>query len=96
MEIGYSVVLEPLVTARDIPRLDTFWRHTIRDAIREKLTVNPDIYGKPLRQSLKGCRALRVGDYRVVFQIQQKVIHVIVIIHRSTKYKGVEKRIGVQ
>jgi mRNA interferase RelE/StbE len=93
MEIRYSITLHPLVTSLDIPRLDAFWRHAIRDVIREKLTSHPEIFGKPLRRTLKGCRTLRVENYRVVFQIQKKTIHVIAIIHRSTKYKGIEKRV---
>lgn len=92
MEVRYSITLHRLVTSHDIPRLDAFWRHEIRDAVRTKLTTEPDLYGKPLRQSIKGHRSLRVGDYRVVYRIEQKIIRIVAIIHRSAKYKGVEKR----
>jgi len=93
MEMKYSITLHPLVTSYDIPQLDTFWRHTIRDAIREKLATKPEIYGKPLRYNLKGCRALRIGDYRAVFQMEHATVYVVAIVHRSSKYKGVERRI---
>lgn len=93
MEVRYSLTLHPLVTARDIPRLDTFWRQTVRDAIREKLRTSPEIYGKSLRHTLKGCRTLRVGDYRVVFRIDRRVVRIIAIIHRSEGYKGLERRL---
>ena len=93
MEVRYSITLHPLVINEDIPRLDTFWRHEIRDAVRAKLTTKPELYGKPLRQSLKGHRSLRVGDYRVVYRIERKVVRIIAIFHRSDKYKGIEKRI---
>jgi mRNA interferase RelE/StbE len=93
MEVSYSVTLHPHVTAHDIPRLDAFLRQTIRDAIRVKLTKRPEAYGKPLRYSLKSCRALRIGDYRVIFQIQQKIVHIVAIIHRKTGYKGAEQRL---
>lgn len=93
MEVSYSITLHPLVVTHDIPRLDPFLRQTIRDAIREKLTKRPEVYGKPLRYDLKGCRTLRVGDYRVVFQIQQKIVHIVGIIHRRTEYKGIEQRL---
>jgi len=93
MEVSYSITLHPQVTASDIPRLDAFLRQTVRDAIREKLTKRPEVYGKPLRYTLKSCRTLRVGDYRVVFQIQQEIVHIVAIIHRRTEYKGVEARI---
>lgn len=93
MEVGYSITLHPLVTSYDIPRLDAIRRHEVRDAIRSKLTTQPTLFGKPLRQSLKGCRSLRVGDYRVVYRIEKSIIRVIAIVHRSSNYKGVEKRI---
>ncbi|MEK7132857.1 MAG: type II toxin-antitoxin system RelE/ParE family toxin [Patescibacteria group bacterium] len=93
MEVSYSITLHPLVTARDIPRLDAFLRQTIRDAIREKLTKRPEVYGKPLRYTLKGCRSLRVGDHRVVFQIQRRIVHIVAVIHRRTEYRGVEQRL---
>ena len=93
MEVRHGITLHLDVIKRDIPRLDTLWRQTVRNAIREKLTTRPEVHGKPLRQSLKGCRTFRVGDYRVVFQIQQKTVHILAIIHRSSNYAGVEKRL---
>ena len=92
MEVKYLITFHPLVTNEDIPRLDTFWRYETRDAIRTKLTTEPELYGKPLRESLKGYRSLRIGDYRVVYRIEKRVVKVIAIVHRSGKYKGIEKR----
>jgi len=43
----------------------------------------PELYGKPLRRSLKGYRKLRVGDYRVIFRIEKHFIKIFVIQHRS-------------
>ena len=93
MEVNYSITLHPQVISRDIPQLDVQWKIAIQSAIRTKLTTLPEIYGKPLRQTLKGYRALRVGDYRIVFQIQKKLVRIIAILHRSAGYKGIEKRI---
>lgn len=92
MEIAYSITLHPLVVSHDLPLLDAAWRKTIRDAVRSKLQTRPELYGKPLRQSLKGCRTLRVGDYRVVFRIQGKKVIVLAILHRSVVYETAEKR----
>ena len=92
MEIDYSLSHHPLVIKEDIPRLDQFWRHEIRDAVRTKLLTQPELFGKPLRRTLKGCRTLRVGDYRVVYRIEKKIIKIIAIVHRSGKYRGIEKR----
>jgi mRNA interferase RelE/StbE len=93
MEIRYSITLHPTVISHDLPHLDPFWRHTIRDAIRAKLRSNPEVYGKPLRHALNGCRTLRIGDYRVVFQIIKQRVHIVAVIHRRTEYKDIEKRI---
>ncbi|HEY4516826.1 MAG TPA: type II toxin-antitoxin system RelE/ParE family toxin [Candidatus Paceibacterota bacterium] len=93
MEIGYSLTHHPLVIKKDIPNLDQFWRREIRDTVRAKLLTQPDLFGKPLRRSLKGCRTLRVGNYRVVFQIKKENVHIVAIIDRSTDYRGVEARL---
>ena len=94
MEIGYSIILHPTVIAKDIPRLDAEWKQKIRDAVRAKLTVMPELYGVPLRHNLKGKRKLRVGDYRVVYHAEKKNVRILAIGHRSEVYKEVLKRIG--
>ena len=88
----YSLKYHRLVP-NDLATLDSFWQQQVLGAVEDKLVIHPDLFGKPLRQSLKGCRSLRVGDYRVVFRIEKMIIRVLAIIHRSSKYKGVEKRI---
>ncbi len=93
MEVRYSIELDPIVIEKDIPRIDASWRAVIRDTVRQKLTTKPELYGKRLRQDLKGCWKLRVGNYRVVYQINVRIIRIIAIIHRSTDYSGVEKRV---
>jgi mRNA interferase RelE/StbE len=93
MEVNYSITLHPLVTKKDIPRLDTFWRQEVRDVMRMKLLTEPELFGKPLRKTLKGYRSLRVGDYRILFRIEKKVIKIFAIIHRAEVYKEMEKRI---
>ena len=78
---------------QDIANIDNFWREQITIAIEHKLFTKPDVFGKPLRRSLKGCRTLRVGDYRVVFKIQGKQVYVLSISHRSKNYRDIEYRI---
>ena len=60
----------------------------IQEAIDEKLTRAPEVFGKPLRFALQGCRRLRVGDYRVIFQIRDSTVIILDIAHRSIIYKG--------
>ena len=93
MEVGYAIVHHPLVIAEDLTRIDPYWRHEIRDAVRAKLTTSPEVFGKPLRQSLAGHRALRVSDYRVVYRIEKKIVRIIAVIHRPTEDKGKEQRL---
>jgi mRNA interferase RelE/StbE len=77
---------EEVVTS-DIPALPKKERERIQKAIQEKLTTRPEMFGKPLRRSLKGYRRLRVGDYRVVFRIEKAAVKIFVIGHRSTVYE---------
>jgi mRNA interferase RelE/StbE len=88
----FSLTYHRLVP-RDLNRLDSFWKVQVLGAIEEKLLTEPDYFGKPLRQALRGCRSLRVGDYRIVFRIQQRTVTILAIVHRSTEYKDLEQRI---
>lgn len=92
MEIIFSLQYHELVVQEDIPRLPKTWREAIRKAIEEKLTTHPEVYGKPLRRSLKGYRKLRVGDYRVIFRIEEDTVKIFIIQHRSVVYSNAEKR----
>lgn len=92
MALAYEIAYHESVAKEDIPRLPAAWKKRIKAAIEEKLTTNPETFGKPLRRSLKGYRKLRVGDYRVVFRIQGTKVLIFAINHRSVVYKGIEKR----
>ena len=48
-------------------------------AIDEKLTRQPMKFGSPLSGGLADFRKLRVGDYRVVYQVQEKTVLVYVL-----------------
>lgn len=64
-------------------------RQKIRKAIEAKLVSNPIEFGKPLQYSLKGLRRLRVGDFRIIFQIEAKtsVVLIVKIGHRREIYE---------
>ena len=75
------------VIREDIPNISAPDRQRIRKAIEERLGTNPIEYGKPLQYSLKGCRRLRVGDYRVIFQIEgDRTVVIVKIGHRREVY----------
>ncbi len=88
----YTILYHEEVVKKDIPKLSPAWRAKIRLAIEGKLMTRPDVYGKPLRRSLKNYRKLRVGDYRVVFRIEGEQIRIFAIQHRSMVYKHFSKR----
>ena len=90
----YALRYHDLVMREDIPALSQEWRTRIRRAIEARLTTRPDIYGKPLRRSLKGYRKLRVGDWRVIFRIERNAVKVFAIQHRSRVYDTVAKRLS--
>lgn len=88
----FRVVYHHRVVSDDIPRLPGKWRQKIQRTIKNRLTTHPDLYGKPLRRSLRNYRKLRVGDYRVVFRIERKTVKVLIIEHRSVVYDAAKKR----
>ncbi|MDP3697620.1 MAG: type II toxin-antitoxin system RelE/ParE family toxin [Candidatus Taylorbacteria bacterium] len=88
----FEILYHYLVVREDIPRLSKLWREKIRAAIEDRLVTKPDLYGKPLRRSLKGCRKLRVGDYRIIFKIDERKVKILIIQHRSVVYSDVKKR----
>ncbi len=64
-------------------------KQTLGKAMREKLEVDPVSFGKPLRYSLKGHRRLRVGDYRIVYRINEdkRMVIIVPIDHRKDIYE---------
>ena len=62
-------------------------------AIEVRLGTNPMAYGVRLRGLLKGYWKMRVGNYRVAFSIEGKVVTIYAIKHRKDIYRVVERRI---
>lgn len=91
--MNFEIRYHELVIKEDIPKLATQSREQVKKAIEKKLFDSPEKFGKPLRRSLKGYRKLRVGDFRIVFRIEDKTVKILAILHRSVVYKNVKKRI---
>lgn len=87
MGLTFDIRYHELVVKEDIPRLPSAWREKIKLVIENRLRTHPELYGKPLRQSLKGYRKLRVGDWRVIFRIERTAVKIFIIQHRSVVYK---------
>ena len=73
----------------EISALDGAVKKLIKKAIEDKLMVDPLKFGLPLRRNLAGLFKLRVGNYRIIYQIKNNevVVLVIAIGHRSRIYK---------
>lgn len=94
MNSRFVVRYHYLVEKHDIPRLSRKWSLRVRHAIETKLTVYPEIFGKPLRNSFAGCRKLRVGDYRIVFDMSELEVRIWLVGHRRHVYELLLKRLG--
>ena len=94
MGVTYKIVYHKQVITHDVPLLSKEWRGKIKNAIEIKLVPHPEVFGIPLRNTLKGYRKLRAGDYRIIFRIESKTVLIFVISHRSNVYRIPEKRAG--
>lgn len=89
----YQITYHELVVSEDIKKLWGKEKMIIKNAIESKLTVSPEIFWIPLRNSLKWYRKLRVGDYRVIFKLEFNFIKIFAIKNRSVVYDLIYKRI---
>lgn len=89
----YEILYIDQVVNEDLPGILEPLKSEIRKAIESKLMTRPEVYSRPLRRSLKGYRKLKVGDYRIVLRIEDKVVKVFAIQHRSVVYETAPKRL---
>jgi mRNA interferase RelE/StbE len=73
----------------EITALDGAVKKLIKKAIEDKLMVDPLKFGSPLRRNLAGLFKLRVGNYRIIYQIKNNEVIVLIVAigHRSRVYK---------
>lgn len=85
--MAYKLLFDDKV-AKDMKNIDRQWQVKIINAIKEKLPENPYI-GKKLVGDLSPYYRLRVGDFRVIYEIlEDKIIVVILKIkHRKEIYR---------
>jgi len=76
----YRVVIDDLVLKKDFKKIDLQDQRKILRVIRRKLTMKPKDYGIPLRAGLEGFRKLKVGESRVIYEIEEDQVLVYVII----------------
>ncbi|MDD8016587.1 MAG: type II toxin-antitoxin system RelE/ParE family toxin [Acidobacteriota bacterium] len=75
----YEILIDELVLKDDFKRIEIHHQKRIIKTIRERLRQNPEKHGQPLRGDLKGLWKLRVGEFRVIYEIRKAEIVVMVI-----------------
>ncbi len=91
--MSYKLLYHPHVKEKDLPGMNKTMKKRISAAIENRLMVDPVKYGEPLKRTLKGYRKLRVGDFRIVYKIEQEDILILGICHRKDIYQKAESRI---
>ena len=74
-------------SVKDISKLDRI----IRKRIAKKLldySVDPSKHSEPLKESKFGKRRFRIGEHRIVFDIEGNEIVILRVGHRREIYKG--------
>jgi mRNA interferase RelE/StbE len=87
--VTFKVLLHPKA-AKEIQKIEKQIRTRIIESAKQ-LCKNPDKLGKPLKQS--DYWRLRVGDYRVIYEINQNKKQVVILFigHRSKVYDDFSK-----
>lgn len=84
----WDIIYLPDVLRKDVPRLDKAVLKRIKEAVDKKLAIDPIIFGKPLQHNLANHMRLRVGRYRIIYEIKAQARQVIIkaIDHRKDVY----------
>ena len=89
---AYAVRYRPEVAQTDFPAIPRNLQVRLLRAIESRLMVEPARYGQRLRRSLSGLWKLRVGDYRVVYEIRGRDVTVWAVCHRKDVYDEADRR----
>lgn len=95
MPDSYDVTYRSEVLEEDLPRIPRNLQKRILSAIENRLMTEPVHYGTRLRRSLSALWKLRVGDYRVVYEISGRTVRIWTIAHRKRAYEEAESRTKV-
>lgn len=88
----WAVEFRPAVAEVDLAALPRNLRSRVLRAIETRLTAEPARYGQRLRRSLAGFWKIRVGDYRVVYEILGTTVVVWAILNRKGVYDEMQRR----
>ena len=86
--MSYKILYYSLVVKEDIPRLDSKIKNRVKKAIENKLMINPKAFSLPLKYPLNGLYKLRVGDWRIIFEVKKETVNIVAVRHRSKVYEN--------
>lgn len=81
--MSYKLLIDDKVI-KDMKKIDRHWQKRILDKIKTQLVSNP-YSGKKLVGNLSPYWRMRVGDYRILYAIEEEIVTVEVIRVRHRK-----------
>lgn len=87
--MNWKIEFDPRA-AKELAKLDKTIQARIFRYLDERISTSPLEYGSMLKGSFAGLRKYRLGDYRLVCDIKEEEITVLVlrVCHRSKVYGG--------
>ena len=87
----HTIVFRDVVW-RDLADIPVNMRARLLTAVEKRLSLHPTQYGLRLRQSLSNLWKIRVGDYRIIYEIDRDQVTVWAILNRKDVYPEVTRR----
>lgn len=87
----YKVVYHEKV-GDDLSKIQKNIKVRIKRAIENRLMIAPMQYGERLSNDLTGLWKIRVGDYRIVYEINKETVIIWGVQHRKGVYPAVVRR----
>jgi mRNA interferase RelE/StbE len=87
----YGIFFRPEVED-DLRPIGRLHQKRVLAAIESRLAVQPVRYGKPLGGTLAGLRRIRVGDFRIAYQVKGAQVVVWAVMRRKEIYAELARR----
>jgi len=88
---AHGIFFRPEVE-EDLRPIGRLHQKRVLSAIESRLTAQPARYGKPLGGVLAGLRRIRVGDFRIAYQVKGAKVIVWAVMHRKDIYAELARR----
>ncbi len=88
----YKTLFRPEVEG-DLRPIGRLHQKRALSAIEDRLRGHPEQYGKPLGGNLAGLRRIRIGDFRIAYQVKGGQVIIWAILHRKAIYTELVRRV---